>query len=392
VTVRAIHVCILTTAHPVDDVRVNNKFAHAFRQAGFRVSWVGPGHSFFGGTDGDRDGVEFVLSQPNRSRVDRLLAPHRVARIAPRVTAVDVYYSPEPDSARLALKLACRNGARVVFDIHELFHGALLDRWTLGWQMGWLRERVRRSIADICSQCSLVVGVNSKVLAAYTSGDPAPMVVRSCAPSWFASGPPADVCAAGRTAFTVMHGKCGRERGTEQVLEALARVDREASNVRLVLFGGQDERDAAAQWVREFARSRALEQRIDLRAGVPMRQVPEILRGCDVGLIAYGRGLGVDSLPNRLFEYMAAGLPVVAPSYSVEIARVIEAEGCGLLADFEDPLSIADAILRLRRDPPLCREMGARGRSAFLARHNWEAEVRPVLERISNWFPPESRT
>lgn len=386
----AIHLCILTTAHPVDDVRVNNKFAHAFKEAGFRVTWVGPGHSFFDATGYNRDGIEFVLAPPNRGRADRLLAPRRVARLARQVGAVDVYYAPDPDSARLALRLGRRNGARVIFDIHEVFHGALLDRWMMGRRLEWVRERVRRSISATCGRCSLVVGVNAKVLAAYTTAGPNVMVVRSCAPSWFAAGPPSDVCGEGRSAFTVMHGKCGRQRGTAEVLDAIARVARGAGGVRLVLFGGRDGHDPDSEWVRGFAQAHSLDDVVDLRAGVPMQQVPGILRTCDVGLIAYGRGLGTDSLPNRLFEYMAAGLPIVAPTYSLEIARIIEAEGCGLLADFEDPQSIAEAIVRLRHEPALCREMGRRARAAFVARHNWEAEVQPVVDRIRSWYPVET--
>lgn len=117
-----------------------------------------------------------------------------------------------------------------------------------------------------------------------------------------------------------------------------------------------------------------------------MQDMPDILRSCDVGLIAYDRNLGVDSLPNRIFEYMALGIPIIAPEYSVEIAQIIKTEKCGILADFEDLNSIATAIVRLSRDPVLCREMGTRGRQAFLARHNWEIEVRPLLDRIQAWF------
>jgi glycosyltransferase involved in cell wall biosynthesis len=84
---------------------------------------------------------------------------------------------------------------------------------------------------------------------------------------------------------------------------------------------------------------------------------------------------------------MAVGLPIIAPSYAVEIAKIIEAEGCGLLADFEDPASVAEAILKLHRNPNLCRQMGQRAREAFEGRYNWEVELRPLLDRIISWFP-----
>jgi glycosyltransferase involved in cell wall biosynthesis len=104
-------------------------------------------------------------------------------------------------------------------------------------------------------------------------------------------------------------------------------------------------------------------------------------------MIGHGRLLKAGTQPNRLYEYMAAGLPVLAPAYDEGIAPVISAERCGVLADFEDPASIADAIVRLQANPEMCRDMGRRAREAFLARHNWEGEVAPLLETFRTWFP-----
>jgi glycosyltransferase involved in cell wall biosynthesis len=152
---------------------------------------------------------------------------------------------------------------------------------------------------------------------------------------------------------------------------------------------GPPQHDPEARRLMARARERGVDGSLDLRPGVPMQQMPDVLRACDAGLIAYGRDLGVDSLPNRLFEYMAAGIPIIAPFYAAEIARVVEGEQCGLLADFENPASVADAIVMLRSNPEMCRAMGRRARSAFLARHNWEVEVAPLLEAIRGWFPEE---
>jgi glycosyltransferase involved in cell wall biosynthesis len=189
-----------------------------------------------------------------------------------------------------------------------------------------------------------------------------------------------------------MHGKCAGNRGTSKVLDAVELASRSIPTLRVVMFTtGAPQDDPEAQAILSRARDRGIEGALDLRAGVPMQQMPDVLHTCDAGLIAYGRDLGVDSLPNRLFEYMAAGLPVIAPVYAAEIARIVEGEQCGLLADFEDPASIGDAIVRLKNNPDMCRAMGRRAREAFLARHNWEGEVAPLLETIRNWFPGRGR-
>lgn len=385
---RPIHVCIVTTAHPVDDKRVNAKIAQSLRGAGFRVSWVGPGHAEFDPSLAVRQGIEFVLTKPIRTRLGRLLASRRLKERITEVRDVDVYFAPDPDSVTVALHMAARDHAKVIFDIHEIYHGAQLSRWVLGLEAPVLQEFVRRRISRACAHCDLVVGVSDAVLTPYMAESSRRMVVRSCAPRWFADGPAAEVMGAGRTRFRLMHGMASAARGAPEVLEATKIALGAIPTLQVVMIeAGTPELDPKALEMRALAARLGTRDALELVPGVPIKQMPALLQPCDVGVIAYGRDFGVDSLPNRLFEYMAVGLPVIAPSYSTEVAKIVEAEQCGLLADCEDPASIAAALIRLHGDPEACRAMGRRGREAFLRRHNWEVEVQPLLDRIRNWFP-----
>lgn len=383
----AVHICIVTTAHAVDDVRVNGKFVHSFRAAGWQVTWVGPAHSSHSVAFCDREGVHFLLAPPIRNRFDRMMSAVGIRQLAASVMNVDVYYTPDPDSAPIALGLAKKNGAKVIFDIHEIFHGALMDRWLFGYRLALVREYIRRRIARTCLSCDLVVGVSEAVLDTYFQDPVKRLVVRSCAPSWFADGPPAEVRGEGRAHFKVMHGKGHILRGTSKVLEAVARVAPDLPALRVIVFPGSDgDSDPYTKTLLSRAAEEPFAKILEFRKDVPIQDMPGILRTCDVGLIAYGKSLGVDSLPNRLFEYMAAGLPIIAPSYSREIARIVDAEKCGLLIDCEDPEEIAGALLYMFRNPEVCKDMGRRARNGFLARHNWEVEVRPFIERIHGLF------
>ncbi len=388
----AIHVCIITTGHPVDDVRVNNKIAHAFKSAGFKVSWVGPGHAFFDRENYNRDGIEFHLAPPIHSRMDRLICRFHIKRMARSIRKVDVYYSPEPDSAVIAVDLAKRSGARSVVDIHEIYHGTNLDKWLGRRRMRPLRELVRRWIAKTCRRSDLVMGVSDAVLDPLLPDRSTRLVVRSCAPSWFADAATTVTREPEGLPFRIMHGKGHLSYGTGKVLEALQLVRKHVASPRLLVMAtGEPAEDPTIQALVPLAEGLGILDALDFRPGVPFQEMPEVLRTCDVGLISYGRGLGTDILPNRLFEYLAQGLPVIAPVYAVEVARIIEKEQCGLLVDFEDPAAIAEAILRLEGDRNLCREMGRRGREGFLARHNWEVEVEPLLQQIRRWYPTKGR-
>lgn len=386
-----IHVCIVTTAHGVDDKRVNSKIAHSFRKAGFRVTWVGPGNAFYDQKNYNRDGIDFVLGPPIHGRVDRLLAARRIKPLAEKIPDVDVYFSPDPDAAPISARLARKKGARSIFDIHEIYHGALLERWLFGKRIEMAREWMRRRIGRACEACDLVVGVSDSVLDPVFQDSARRLVVRSCAPSWFADGPPADVCGAGRPPFTIMQGKGFLSYGTDSVLKAMELVQREAPGPRVVVMAtGDPATDPTAIELRALAERQGITDALVIHHGVPLQEMPEVLRGCDAGLISYQRNLGVDILPNRLFEYLAMGIPVIAPNYAREIARIVDREQCGVLVDFERPEEIARAIIHLSQHPETCREMGRRGREGFLARHNLEVEVEPLLERIRGWYPEKA--
>ena len=84
------------------------------------------------------------------------------------------------------------------------------------------------------------------------------------------------------------------------------------------------------------------------------------------------------ALPNKLFQYMAAGIPVVASDFP-DVRRVVEGSGAGVVVDPTDPRAVAAAIRRLIDDPSLARSMGAAGRRAVRERFNWDRSAHELL-------------
>lgn len=370
------HICILTTAHPVDDVRVNTKFAASFLEHGFDVSWVGPAVAHFGPRTDPGDGIAYVPVEPAMSRRERPWMARRVGLGARLVKDVDWWYSPDPDGAEAMLRVAARQGGKTLFDVHEVFHAGHLDRWLFGLRARPVRELVRRRVAHACSRADLVTGVSEVVLRPFVGDSAGAVVVRNCAPAWFATGALPPDRTSGR--LRVMHGKAEAGNGTPVVLEALqAHADDTEGVTVLMTRTRSTPADMAADM-----EAAAREARIETSPPRSHAEMPQILSGCSVGMVTYGRDLGVDSLPNRLFEYMAAGLAVLAPSYSIEIRRIVETEHIGVTADFEDPHDVARALAWLRDHPEEVAAMGRRARAAFLERHNWEGEFSRLIMRM----------
>lgn len=371
------HVCVLTTAHPTDDVRVNSRVARAFLSAGYRVTWVGPDSAYFADSSTPEPDIDYRLFRPNSSRLRRLGAGRAASRVAADVADVDWWYSPDPDAAAVAVKVARRRGGRVLFDIHEVYHLGLLDRWFAGRTPRLVREAVRRRIARTCHGVDLVTGVSEAVMSPYLTDDTERVVTRNCAPRFFGEVRPTTSQSHEGT-VKVMHGKAIAGNGTPRVLDALALLDAATAQRLRVHFTRVPAGDFAATFD-ERVTSLPRPDVAVVQDGVPHEAMPALLATQDVGMVAYQRDLGVDSLPNRLFEYMASGLAVLAPSYSAEIVAILEAEKAGIVADFEDAAEIAKALTWLLDHPDEVAEMGRRARDAFLARYNWDAEAEKLI-------------
>ena len=372
------HVCILTTAHPTDDVRVSSKITESLLESGYSVSWVGPARAYFASSIEIDPRVSYHLVTASRGRLSRLRMVSKIQRKARTLGPVDWWYSPDPDAAWAANRVARRQGGEVIFDIHETYHGTLLDRWLGGRRWRTPRTLMRLVIARIASRSSVVVGVSRSVLASYAViGADRSLVVRNCAPIWFSIHVKKSESLAD-SPMRVVHGKILANNGTGvvlQALEAMSRVDQ----IQVLMFDVVKADDAFSTSVHDRVDHVGLGRSVDIVTGVAHHDMPTLLAAADVGMIAYGRGLGEDSLPNRLFEYMAAGLAILAPSYSKEICQILEEEQIGITADFDDPVDVARALTWLCEHPAERREMGDKARRAFLDRHSWPQEFDKLL-------------
>jgi glycosyltransferase involved in cell wall biosynthesis len=85
------------------------------------------------------------------------------------------------------------------------------------------------------------------------------------------------------------------------------------------------------------------------------------------------------SLPIKMFEYMAAGIPVVASNFPLW-KDIIEKNKCGICVNPLNPEEIAEAVNYLYNNPKEAEEMGKRGKKAVLDKYNWTQEEQKLFE------------
>ncbi len=165
------------------------------------------------------------------------------------------------------------------------------------------------------------------------------------------------------------------ERGLEELLHAAALLPVNLASIVIIghdSWGGHLER---------VHRQLGLDGRVFLLPPVPSERLPEVTVSADAGLILFGNTClnHYYSLPNKLYEYMMAGLPIIASDLP-EMRRVIGECRCGVLIDSPQPEAIADAITGMTSSPAEMKAMGKRGREAALHRYNWSVQAKRLLE------------
>jgi glycosyltransferase involved in cell wall biosynthesis len=152
----------------------------------------------------------------------------------------------------------------------------------------------------------------------------------------------------------VYAGAHGMSNDLDVVLDAAQQLQGE--RIHIVLVGDGKEKPALLTRAGDLGL-----RNVTFLPSVPKRQMPEILAAADAG-IAILKPLEAykTTYPNKVFDYMGAGRPVLLVIDGV-IREVVEAAGCGLFVKPGDPRALAEAIRRLAADPERARQMGLNG-------------------------------
>ena len=295
----------------------------------------------------------------------------RAAAAAPRS---DIHHAHDLEALPAARAAARRDNGRLVYDSHEIFvgWGALLE------QPRWLRSAFARWERQLARSAAALVTVNDEIarVLARSLRPPRTVVVYNCPPRYTPRRPDPGLIRAAtgipKAARVVLcHGNLQANRGLEETAEAMTRP--ELASAHLVFLG------YGRRVIEGILADARLAGRVHVLDAVPPDELLDWIAGADVDVMAIP---AVDensrlSSPNKLFESLAAGVPVVTSDLPVRRRIVLEdpAGPLGAACDPRDPASIAAAIASLVKAPARERNaLRARCLKAAHERWNWEAE------------------
>ena len=357
-------VCIVTTVHHPFDVRIFHKQARSLAKAGYEVLLIAP-H--------DREEVvESVRLRPlgrPRNRAHRMTVMLvRALRLALAERA-DMYHFHDPELIPIGLILKTLISTQVIYDIHEDYPRQILSK-------AWIPAILRRPLAW---GIKLLEHLAAKVLNGLVAATPG--IARRFPPSKTVivrNFPRVEELIANREEVIPYHerpnwavyvGGITTIRAAKEMVKAVTLVQTPAE---LVLAGSfesqilQNEILALPGW-----------SQVRFLGWLSRFEVAEVLAKAKVGLVLYHPLPNhIEAQPNKIFEYMAAGIPFVASNFPLwrELG-----DGAGLFVDPLDPPSIAQAIEWLFAHPKEAEAMGQRGRELVLKKYNWDAEAQKLL-------------
>ncbi len=288
---------------------------------------------------------------------------------APR-PAVVVASSPSLPAAAGAAIVALVKRAAFVLEVRDLWPGSAVA-------MGLVRQgsaiyHVARALEWFCYRrarhiIALTDGIRDGIIA---TGIPAERVtlITNGVDRTEVPVAPVDVPAPA-DAFVAMYvGAHGTYSALGTVLDA-ADLLRDEPSIRFVLVGGGDQKPA----LQADAARRGLGNVVFVDP-IPKRDVPAWLARADVCLLPYqDRDLFAGALPNKTFDYMGAGKPIIAAVPAGELSRLVETAGCGIAIPPEDPAAMAGAVRTLAGDSATATRLGAAG-AGFVCTH-YDREV-----------------
>lgn len=354
----------LTSAHPRYDTRIFQKMCSSLADQGQEVTLVvGDGKG-----DETQNGVRIVDVGASEGRLDRMVnAPKRVFSTAAALEA-DLYHLHDPELIRIGVKLK-HLGHRVVFDSHEDIPKQILEKPYLGKTGRWTVSKLFAAYeASACEKLDGVIAATPFIREKFSSINPNTVDINNF---------PLKEDLRVHTRWEHKSKEVSYVGGISKIrgiFELCLAMEQTRSGARLNLAGCFGE-----SALRHTVQAMSGWRRVNALGFIDRKAVRDVLGRSMAGLVTFHPAPNhIEAQPNKMFEYMSAGIPVIASDFPLW-REICVGNDCGLVVDPMDPSAIAESIDALVSNPAMARRMGENGRHAIEERYNWSSEEQKLF-------------
>ncbi len=296
-----------------------------------------------------------------------------------------IYHAHDFNTLPVGYYLSRRYGGKLVYDSHELN----LEAGRLADITGLRKRFLRAQERFLIRRCDAVITVNDSIAGILEEqyGVPRPAVVMNCPE---AVTLPAEnsvlhrkLSLAPKTPLVLYQGGFTEGRGLRELLVSFRQVE---EAIGVFMGSGRLREDLGL-----LAEQLGLSDRVRFLEPVPQEELLAHTASARVGIVSH-RATSLNNYlatPNKVFEYLMAGVPVAASDFP-EMARIVRENDVGELFDPDDPTSIATAINRLLRRADY-QEIRIRAERLARTRYSWGLQSEKLLSTYGSLAHPDRR-
>lgn len=362
-------ICHMTSVHSRDDIRIFRKMCVSLAKCHEVFLVVSDGEG-----DDVVDGVHILDAGAYSGRFSRMVKSRKRILEKALSTKSDIFHFHDPELIPLGLKLK-KLGFKVVQDSHEDFPKQLLTK-------PYLNRYLAKALSIFFSSYESYASKKMDAVVAATPAIRDKFLGMGCnsvdinnypllGELSFESGQSSTADVNPVPTFCYVGG-VSEIRGISQLVKALELL---SGQVQLVIAGQFNDKKL-------FERTKLLPgwKYVNHLGWVSREKLPKVMAGSIGGIVTFLPVPNhIDSQPNKMFEYMSAGLPIVASHFDLW-KSIVDNNKCGVCVDPESPQSIAEGLLYLKSNKHQAIEMGRNGRLSVTQRYNWDVEKVKLFE------------
>lgn len=378
---KKLRVAHLTSMHEWDDDRIYQRACIGLARNGFEVHLIAQMGNNGGSDHLELNGVSIHFIERRVGWKRRWYSSREVVRKAIDLDC-DIYHFHDPDLLpHIAHLKKKRPGVVVIYDIHENY-SSRFELWGLPKFIGELyRYYENRKICQIdgCTVVSesmkrMFLHLNKPIEITRNSAD-----VERLRRLFSTEVTKNDV------PVVITSGSHSHERNCLQTVKSIALLESLVTTKFHVQFVGRYLAGLQDELMNQAVMD-GTDKILSLDGMMPWEENFNRLRTAFCGCVFYADNPNNRvGIPNRLFEYMFCGLPVVVSNFD-ELKTIVDDAECGVVVDSENPVSIADGLASLLSNPVLAEKMGANGKRAMEEKYGYHVDLARLIDFYSKLY------